>query len=460
MDAKVPPLYEQLYSAIKSKIEGHILKADEKLPSKRRLAEHLNISQNTVQTAYQQLLDEGYLYSRERSGYFAAKLDHIILPINEIKDEAAAFSVRKSEHQEFNYQGVDHESFSSRIWRKLSWDVIGENDLELTQLGHPQGYLPLRNSIRLYLEQSRGVKTSAEHIIISSGTEYLFDLILRIIAPQSVIGIEDPGFGRLKLLFEKNNTPYCPIALDSYGMSVKDVRAQDVDLLSITPSHQFPTGIIYPISRRQELLKWAGESPERYIIEDDYDSEFKYAGKPILALKATDNMDQVIYIGSFSKSISPALRISYMALPEKLLRRYHDEIPYLLCPVPTITQKVLSLFIQQGHFTKHINKMRTVYKKKRELLVQHFKTAAPNLEILGADAGLHLILNFKNSIITEAEMIEAASAAGVSVYGMSQYAIDKNNLKYRSAVLLGYGSMPEKEVIPTVKKLSEAWASA
>jgi GntR family transcriptional regulator/MocR family aminotransferase len=239
-------------------------------------------------------------------------------------------------------------------------------------------------------------------------------------------------------------------------MAPEAISRSNVNILCLSPAHQFPSGEIMPINRRIQLLNWANEAEDRYLIEDDYDSEFKYSGKPIPALQGLDTNEKVIYMGSLSKSISPTLRVSYMVLPIHLVKRYHSRLSYILCPVPVLEQKVLCNFIDEGYFEKHLNKMRNVYKKKRDLLVKSLQDMDQKIKILGADAGLHILIQFPNQT-SEEELIHSALRSGIKVYGISKYYSDKSNLGDKPTLLLGFATIPEAEIIKAVKLLQKEW---
>ena len=228
--------------------------------------------------------------------------------------------------------------------------VINEYDPDLLQLGNSQGDFNLRQSIANYLHQSRGVKCSPEQIIVSSGTEFLLQLLIQLFPQDTSYALENPGYERLNLIFNSNRARYFTVPLDESGMIPDELMKTSADVACVTPSHQFPTGNIMPITRRIRLLNWANEKPERYLIEDDYDSEFKYSGRPIPSLQGLDPCDKVIYIGAFSKSLAPSIRVSYVVLPDTLLANYHEKLTFYICPVPAIEQKTLFRFINEGHF--------------------------------------------------------------------------------------------------------------
>lgn len=440
------PLYLQMYSEIKKLILEGSLPSNSKLPSKKILMQEYNLSQNTVQNALYLLIEEGYIISEERRGYFVANLENLITSLPET--EASNCKKKKEKIQyDFAYSGVDSSSFPKNIFKKIAKEVYEEMNDDLAFQGDIQGYEPLRQSICDYLSQSRGFEVEASQIIISSGTEYLFHIIFKLFDEQKY-GLENPGYQMLQQLLNSNHIPYAPISLDTHGILISELEETKVNIACITPSHQFPTGVIMPISRRQELLHWVNQKEGRYIIEDDYDSEFKYTGRPIPALKAIDYQDKVIYIGSFSKSISPSVRVSYMVLPKKLLEIYQERIPYFICPVSTGNQKILHQFIQEGHFIKHLNRMRTLYKKKREFLVQclqeeSLKFLKKEVSIQGADAGLHLIITLSLPF-SEKIFLDLCRSHSLQVYPLKNYYLQ--NAPSHSSFLLGYASLSKEQI--------------
>lgn len=451
------PIYHQLYNYIKSEIQSGAVSSDSKLPSKRKLSAYLNISQNTIQSAYDQLAEEGYIIPVERKGYYVAKLDNLV-KINTQKD-ITYVETKKQEYPikyDFSFQSIDMQTFPFSVWRKLTKEAINEYDSDLVNLGDTKGYFELRKNIASYLHQSRGVNCNPKQIIISAGTEYLFQILIQLFNKDYVYGLENPGYERLNYLFGSNRAKFEAIDIDANGMVYEQIKKSNANVICITPSHQFPSGCIMPVNRRIQLLNWANEKEDRYIVEDDYDSEFKYSGKPIPSLQGLDINEKVIYMGALSKSLSPSIRVSYMVLPEKILKKYEEYLSYIICPVPTIEQKALTMFIQQGYFERHLNKMRNVYKHKREVLVDEFLKMGNLVEILGADAGLHMVLKVNNGM-SEEELILSALKKGVKVYGISKYYI-KNCGNIESKVILGFASMTEQELIKAAEILKEAWA--
>lgn len=454
-DSKIP-VYQQLYAFIKKEIQSGNIKCDVKLPSKRKLSAYLNISQNTVQAAYDQLIEEGYITSIEKRGYFVCRIDNLIKLPGFYDNEAVKTDTRQEVAFDFSYHGVDHPTFPFDTWRRLTKEIINEYDKELLIPGDSFGYHRLRAALSEYLHQSRGVNCTPDQVIISSGTEILIQSLIQLFDRDKIYGIENPGYEKLNQLFISNRAKFIPISIDNKGMVPSEVRIKNPDILCLSPSHQFPSGGIMPISRRIQLLNWANESDNRYLIEDDYDSEFKYSGKPIPSLQGIDSNEKVVYMGSLSKCISPTLRVSYMVLPPHLIKLYHKKLSYILCPVPILEQKVLCSFIEKGFFERHLNKMRTVYKKKRDTLVRALTELKRGIEILGADAGLHVLIRVPNHM-TEDELIESALEYGVRTYGISKYYADKSYISKKPALLLGFATMQEDEIIKAVSLLDKAW---
>ncbi|WP_338971687.1 PLP-dependent aminotransferase family protein [Fusobacterium nucleatum] len=441
------PLYIQIYNEIKKLIQTKILDANKKLPSKKDFMDYYNISQNTIQNALYLLLEEGYISSIERKGYFVSDIENLIVHNVKIENKRQ-YKEKKKIHYDFSYSGVDSKSLAKTIFKRITKDVYDEENEDLLFQGHIQGDLLLRKSICEYLSQSRGFKVEAEQLIISSGTEYLFYIIFKLFN-NKIYGLENPCHKMFKELFLTNDVSFKAISLDESGIMIEDLKKYNINIAYVTPSHQFPTGVIMGISRRTELLNWANENPNRYIVEDDYDSEFKYTGRPIPALKATDVNDKVIYLGSFSKSISPAIRVSYLVLPKALLNIYQKKLPYFICPVPTLNQKILYKFIKDGYFVKHINKMRTLYKKKREYLVNTIKINSSKIldkeiSIQGADAGLHLVIKL-NKKINEKMFLKECLENSLQLYSLEEYYLEEI-YNETSSFLLGYANLANKEI--------------
>lgn len=440
------PLYENLYRCIKADIMEGKLKAGEKLPSKRKLAEHLNISVITVENAYSQLLLEGYIYSKEKSGYFVTSVENnkIITPDRRTNDISIGEPVRdkyKDLKLDLRINAVNQENFPFSIWSRLMRQVLSEKDAELLKPSSYNGAERLRVAIANHLYSFRGISVDPEQIIIGSGTEYLYNIIIQLLGRHNTFGVENPGYKKIAKIYNANEVEYDYIDMDSCGLSILKLRESKVNVVHISPSHHFPTGIVMPIGRRQELLKWAGESTSRYIIEDDYDSEFRFSGKPVQTLQSIDQEERVIYINTFTKSLAPSIRISYMVLPEHLVKRYREELSFYTCTVPSFEQYTLASFIDQGYLEKHINRMRSFYKKQRESIIKIIEESPINkrIEILEDNAGLHFLIRI-NIGLTDNEIIKAAAERGIGISCLSEY-LYKEDKSYDNIFVINYAAI-------------------
>ncbi|MBA4538148.1 PLP-dependent aminotransferase family protein [Bacillus aquiflavi] len=454
---KKEPLYVQLYHYIREEIQTGNIAPGVKLPSKRKLAAHLGISQNTIETAYQQLNAEGYVKSELRKGVYVKKLAGDLYPYS----SRISFHNKKvtKNHDEqykfdFSHGKVDLEHFPYSTWRKLTVQSLYEENSEIFFNGDPKGDTNLREEIAQYVFQSRGVTCSPEQIMIGAGTQYLLRLLTMLIGKESIYAMEDPGFHRTRAVFKHENVKTISIPLDEEGISLKHLEESRANAVYITPSHQFPFGTIMPINRRLELLKWA-EAKGRYIIEDDYDGEFRYIGKPIPSLQGLDFKDSVIYLGTFSKSLIPSIRLSYAVLPTALVNQYDQHLTIYKQTVSRLHQHTLFLFMKNGHWKSHLNKMRNVYRKKQHMLVASIKKYIGNkATIIGEKSGLHILLQVHNQM-SELELIKNALKKKVKIYPTSiyyeQYKADK------PMVLLGFGGLSETEIDEGIKLLKDAW---
>jgi GntR family transcriptional regulator/MocR family aminotransferase len=334
-----------------------------------------------------------------------------------------------------------------------------DENRELLKASHPQGDYKLRTHIAKYLHEYRGVNCLPEQIIIGAGTEYLLGFLVQMLGTSVVYGVENPGYLKTYKVLKSNRANVEAITLDDEGMSIQSLKKSDVNIAYITPSHHFPLGIVMPINRRMQLLKWANEKTDRYIIEDDYDSEFRYNGRPIPALQGLDTNQKVIYMSTFSKSIAPSIRISYMVLPPSLLHVYQSYFMFYSCTVPRFEQYTLYKFISGGYFERHLNKMRNIYKTRKEKLVTELEklSFSDKIEIQGKNAGLHLLLKI-NSCLDENELISLAKTYGVKLYGLSDYYIEGVDGMPDNIVILGYSNFDMDEIQEAACLLEQSWS--
>lgn len=450
-------LYEQIYEYIKSEIKRGKLLHGEKLPSTRALAEYLQVSRSTVDLAYEQLLSEGYIESRPYCGYFVCKIEDLFTIPEISKKQSQHMKKTESKYAvDFALNGIDRSGFPFATWKSVYKNTLSNHGNDLFGLGPAQGEHSLRETISRYLHASRGVNCTAEQIIIGAGNDYLLILLEKILGQNRVIAMEDPSYKRAYRAFSSCHYKIETIAMDGNGMRADLLEESGADTAYVMPSHQYPMGIVMPIGRRMELLKWALEKENRYIIEDDYDSEFRYKGKPIPSLQASDKHEKVIYIGTFSKSIAPAIRVSYMVLPEKLLACYEENAQFLASTVSRTDQIMLNEFIERGYFERHLNKMRKIYKSKHDILLNELHGFENQFAIHGENAGLHILLRARD-LCDEQKLVQKAKEADVRIYGLSETFIRRTEVPENATLLLGYGGLSEQAIVDGISRLRKAW---
>ena len=449
-DNEKEPLYEQIYEQIKHQIQMGDLPQKTKLPSARKLAAYLDVSRNTVDFAYGQLAAEGYIESRPRSGFYVCQVEELAaLDIHVETEEVRGGEKKAQMPYDFSPSGTDMEYFPYHVWRKLLKEIMINDNSELFQKGDPQGDYELRRSIMYYLRQSRGVHVHASQIVIGAGMENLLFLLRQTFGKKCVVGLENPVYTNACGILRELGFGIRPVAMDHNGLNVDDLRKIDADLAYVTPAHQYPTGVIMPAGRRGQLLRWAREKEERYIIEDDYDSEFRYHGKPIPALQGLDGSEKVIYMGTFSRAIAPAIRVGYIVRPPKLLDLYHKNVTAFSCSVSRIDQKVLTLFLSEGHFERHLNRMRNLYKEKHDLLLECIRKNIPGASVSGEGAGVHLIVNFH--IREKEEFEQKLRQQGVVIYPLSFYYIE--GTPREEQYILGFTRMKKEDMIEGTRRI-------
>lgn len=458
------PLYEQIYNYIKQDIQEGRIRAKEKLPSSRALSAYLEVSRSTVDLAYEQLLSEGYLESVPCKGYYACQIEELYRFRKETAVKTPAPSREESAcDYDFTPSGIDLDSFPYGTWRKITRNILLDDNKDLFQLGDAKGEWELRAAITSYLHQARGVNCRPEQVIIGAGNDYLLLLLSAVLGTDYRIAMETPTYKHAYKIFEQLGYALCTVPMDASGMQVSVLERSGAGIAYVMPSHQYPLGIVMPIKRRLELLSWAAGKEGRYIIEDDYDSEFRYKGKPVPALKGTDQREKVIYLGTFSKSIAPAIRISYLVLPEGLLKDCEKALLKFSSTVSRIDQMTLYQFLKEGHYERHLNRMRTIYGRKHELLLGELKKLSGFCRVTGEHAGVHLLVEFTNGM-TEKEGIKRALAEGVKVYPLSEYEIGDSKAVHgqthqSSTVILGYATLSEEELAEAAGRLRRAWGT-
>lgn len=343
--------YFDVYKTIKNKIISGEYPCNYKLPSKRTLADISGCSVITIEKAYGMLLDEGYIISRERSGYFVCMIDGLL----ENKDSTSYEKLNYIQDDVVN-TGTD---FEYSLWFKTTRKVISEYGEKLFVKSPNKGCAVLRNAIADYLLRYRGMRAEPERIIIGSGAEQLYQNIVQILGRDRIYGIENPCYEQIEAVYKGEEAKVVKLKMGKEG--IDDQKIYDADVLHVTPFHSYPTGVTTSISKRYEYLKWATD--EKYIIEDDFDSEFFMPGQPIESLYSLDSRSRVIYVNTFSKSISPAMRMGYMILPNELIKEYDRKLGNFSCTVPVMEQYILAEFIKSGNFERHLNRVRRKMKQ-------------------------------------------------------------------------------------------------
>lgn len=449
--------YRQIYEILKDKIISGTLPKDYKLPSKRGLAKDLNISINSVATAYEQLMAEGYVYALEKKGYYIVELNAFKQEnSNRKKLKESLKESKKIRRYKYSLSHMTTNSlyFPHKKWMSFQKQVIENHQYEISQLSHPQGPIEVREAIRDLVTITRGINCYAEQIVIGTGTQPLIDQLVDLFTADIKAGIENPGYARVRDMLVDKGINVAEIPLDNNGADIDAVKKENPTLQFLTPSHQFPTGTIMPISRRIDLLNWASEKENRYIVEDDYDSEFKYGTDNIPSLHSMDKEEKVIYIGTFSKTMLPSFRMTYMILPLHLLELYKEKHKNWLQGNNSIQLYTLKYFIESGEYSRHVKKMNLHYENNRNALIKslkkHFKD---KVAIADIPAGLHFTAKFKTQKSYD-EIKMCAEKYSLELYDMRRFSTDyvSNDDEWKKYVL-GFASLYTEEIDDIVKIL-------
>lgn len=455
------PLYEQLYRSLAAEMRTGAVPAGTRMPGKRRLAAELSVSVNTVDAAYQMLAAEGYLEARERSGFYVQ--EYLALPESAAPaapPKAEAVPKQRPIRYDLSTRGVDPGLFPFRTWARLQKELLYSSP-ELLTHGDAQGDLALRQALAGYLEEYRGVRCGAHQIVVGAGLEYLLGLLAPLL--PGLAAVENPGYPRAKQVLENNGVACCCLPVDEDGLSIRALSDSGAAVCYVTPSHQFPTGVTMPAGRRAELLHWAARCPgRRYIIEDDYDSEFRFDTRPLPSLQGMAGADgPVVYLSTCSRSLAPSIRIAYMVLPEQLLPAWHAKYRLYSSTVSRFEQQTLARFITGGYFTRHLARERVAYKARRDALTAALQEAfAPEeLHLTGLHTGLHLLAELRDSPPDDA-LRAAAEAEGVRLSLLSDYDLTGGGAAPVGTLVLGYGSLADESCPSVGETLKRACTAA
>ncbi|MCR6109761.1 PLP-dependent aminotransferase family protein [Bacillus sp. A301a_S52] len=449
------PFISQVYTQIRTRIlQGNLL-AGERLPSTRQLANELHVSRNVVLGAYEQLIAEGYIEPHQGSGTFVAEgayLEQIHNKKNDPFFERDEFA-DKEDLIDFRSGLPDLQFFPRKIWAKLSYDACMDSPNTVLSYGYPEGLLKLRQSLSRYLVKSRGVQCEPHQLVITSGATQGLALVAKLLLKKDDrILMEDPVTKDIQKILSTLGSILHPIPVDEYGMRTELITPDlHPKCIFVTPSHQYPLGGTLPIQRRIQLIQYA-RATGCYIIEDDYDSEFRYEGASLSSLQGLDP-NHVIYIGSFSKILSPALRLGYLLLPPRLIKESRKIKWFMDLHTPSLDQITLGHFMEKGYLERHIHKMKKIYKKRRNHLIKvmenHF---SHQVKIVGHSTGLHLVGEWQHKVFTE-DFIKKMGDKGIRVYPVEDHAIKKG--KHQNKMILGYGHLCEEKIEEGVRRLAE-----
>ena len=443
------PLYEALYRCIREDILTGKLAPGTKLPSKRALAAHLEVSKVTVEGAYSQLLAEGYLRSEEKVGYFVES-DHHPRP------RSHAPTPREEPAPQWLLDltaNAPAAGFPFSVWMRLQRQVMLDYGNQLLAPLPIQGCPELRQAIAEHLLQFRGLRVDPQNILIGAGTDFLYNLLIQLLGHDKTYAVEDPGYHKIRKIYAAGGVKCVSAPLDESGVIPEALG--DAQVLHCSPNHHFPTGIVTPAARRRQLLCWAESQPGRYIIEDDYDSEFRFHAHPVPALLAMDHGGRVIYMNTFSKTLAPSIRISYMILPTALMAVFRERLGFYSCTVPSFEQYTLARFLSGGWFEKHINRMRKFYRTRRNRVIEALERSpfAERITILEQDAGLHFLLRV-NTAKTDAALTALCASAGIRVRTLGDYYQGNVPPWAEKCLVVNYSGLEEEQLSRALERLS------
>lgn len=446
-------LYDYLYECMKKDILSGRLPTKTKLPSKREMAKDNGISITTVMNAYDQLLMEGYIISKEKKGYFVADVQ----AMSEYHPEPLEFSKIYQEEQwfvDFTANNTVYNKFPFSTWRKVVREVLAEYDMELVMRGNFLGVEKLRQEITDYLYRSRGITVSPECIVIGAGIDYLYSRLIKLLPSDAVYAVENPGYKKIPRIYEENGLKWKWVEMDEHGINMKSLRKSQASVIHVSPEHHYPLGTVMTTVRRQEVLEWVAERPDRYIIEDDYDCEFRYRSKSIPALKGLDRNHRVIYMNTFSKSLAPAIRISYMILPEKLMEKYVRTSNFYSNTVSSLEQYALAKFIEKGYFERHLSRIKKYYRIEGERLLRIIKQSPllPIVKAEGMESGTHLLVKLDTSL-TDVEIKWAAKSQGINISCLSEFC-GEIKPEYQHVLVINYSDLDENTLREAVRRLA------
>lgn len=448
------PLYESLYEAIRSDILNGKLRAGLRLPSKRDMAADNQISLTTVMNAYQQLLMEGYIISEEKKGYFVAHL-HTMRPVERENTNYIKYYKEETWFADFRANNTLYHFFPFSTWKKVLREILTDYEMELVTRGNPYGLEELRVQIANYLYRVRGINVSPECVVIGAGIEYLYSRLITLFGTNDIYAVENPGYKKISNIYEAYNLRWKSVGMEDNGVSMLDIRVKDINIVHVSPEHHYPLGTTMPMSRRQELLDWANESDAHYIIEDDFDCEFRYNTRPIPALKSMDSEGKVIYMNTFSKTISPAVRVSYMVLPEHLMQRYIKKTHFFTNSTSSLEQYAVARFIEKGYYERHINRIKKYYRQEGEQLLKLIRENSdiPVKELSKGDSGTHILVKLDTDL-SDMELKRRAMEKGIHFSCLTDFCTEYVK-EYEHTMVLNFSDLDAETQKEAIRRIGE-----
>ena len=466
------PKYEYLFQCIREDIRKGTLKPGMRLPSKKMLAKHLNISVSTVEGAYDLLVSSGYADSRPGSGFYICKRDvgaaaaqapaiNVGAPRSAGKAQPATGAASKpnpSPGIDMHANNCSLELFPADVWARIMRHVLSEKRPELFETVPFNGLSDLRQAIARYLYEFKGMGVDPDSIIIGAGTEYLYTRAMQLLGSEAVIAIGDPGYKKLTYVSAGTGARWVHIPIDDEGMDVDALERTPANIAHVSPANNFPIGTMMSAQRRRHLLEWVNERKDRYIIEDDYDSELRFSGRPLPPLHTQDSSGRVIYLNTFSKTLVPSLRISYLVLPEALMDIYRQQLSFYSCTVSSFEQSALAEFIERGYFERHINRLRRFYDKQRERITAAIGQSglAKISRMREVDVGTHMLMDV-NTRLPDSQVKQAARDAGMHLNVLADYCIRPTALTAHT-IVVNFASITPDQIGPAVRILEQIFA--
>ena len=452
------PLYEQLYALLADEIRTGARAPGTPLPGRRTMAQQLGVSVNTVDAAYQMLEAEGLAEPQPRRGFFVQETGGMLHARPAPRPRAPAGAAPAAPDRplfDLSTGSIDTALFPARSWGRIQKKLLYE-DPSLLERGEAQGDAALRARIADYLGSYRGVVCTPEQIVVGAGVEYLLGCLAHLFAGGRA-AVENPGYARARAVLQNNGIPCTPLDIDEAGLPADALERSGANLCYLTPSHHFPTGVTMPAHRRAQLLAWAAARPGRCILEDDYDSEFRFDTRPLPSLQGMAGPEgPVVYLTTFSKSLAPGIRMACMVLPQPLLTMYRQDFAMYANTVSRIEQQTLCEFMAAGTFTRHLARMRLAYKRRMEQFAAALRAQLPGVRLGQVHSGLHFLLTLPGAG-GERAMVQAAAREGVRLRGLSDYYMERPERCRPDTVVAGYAGLRPEQIAPVAAALARAW---